>query len=49
MKHEELQTGRQNSLGDVKHSIGNIVNNIVMTVYGARWALEISEDTLCKV
>ena len=39
----------QNIHGDVKYSIGNIVSNIVMTVYGARWVLEISEDTLCKV
>ena len=27
---------------DVKYSIGNIVNNIVITMYGARWVLELS-------
>ena len=32
----------QNSHGDVKYSIGNTVNNILMTTYGARWVLEIS-------
>ena len=26
----------------VKYSIGNIVNNIVITMYHARWVLEIS-------
>ena len=34
---------------DVKYSIGNIVNNIVTTMYGARWVVEISGGTLCKV
>ena len=24
----------------IKYSIGNIVNNIVVTVYGARWVLD---------
>ena len=27
----------QNSHGDVKYSIGNIVNNILITMYGVRW------------
>ena len=27
----------QNSHGNVKYNIGNIVNNIVMTMYAARW------------
>ena len=31
----------QNSHGDVKYSIGNIVNNIVITVYGVRWVLDL--------
>ena len=35
--------------GNTKYSIGNIVNNIVITMYGARWVLEISGGTLCKV
>ena len=34
----------QNSHRDVKHSTGNTVNNIVVTMYGARWVLEISGD-----
>ena len=36
----------QNSHGDVKCSIENIVN-IVITTYGARWVLEIPGRTLC--
>ena len=39
----------QNSHRDVKHSIGNIVGNIVITVYGVRWVLEIPGGPLCKV
>ena len=27
----------QNSHGDVKYSIGNIVNNILIIMYGVRW------------
>ena len=33
----------------VKYSIGNIVNNIVKTMCGARWVLEISGGALRKV
>ena len=33
----------------MKYNIGNIVNNTVMTVCGARWELEMSWGTLCKV
>ena len=29
-----------------KYSTGNIVNNIVITTYGARWVLEISGEHL---
>ena len=29
----------KNSHGDVKYNTGNIVNNIVITVYGVRWVL----------
>ena len=32
----------QNSHGDAKHSIENIVNNIVRHTYGVRWVLELS-------
>ena len=32
----------QNSRRDVKHSAGNTVSDVVVTVCGARWALEIS-------
>ena len=38
----------QNSLGDVKQSIGNIVNNIEISTRGGRQVLEISRGTLCK-
>ena len=31
----------QNSHGDVRYSIGNIVNNIVIATYGIRWALDL--------
>ena len=30
-----------NSHDDIKYSIGNIVNNIVITVYGDRWVLDV--------
>lgn len=33
---------------DVDHSIGNIVNDIVITVYGARWALEAAQGLTCN-
>ena len=39
----------QNNHEGVKYSIGNIVNNIVTTVYGARWILEIYGGILGKV
>ena len=32
---------------DVKYSIGNIVNNILMTMCGTMWVLGISGETLC--
>ena len=31
----------QNIHGDVNYSIGNIVNNIVITMYGIRWVLDL--------
>ena len=34
---------------DVNYSVGNIVSNIVMTMYGVRWVLEILRGPLCKV
>ena len=34
----------KNSHTDIKCSIGDIVNNIVVTMYGARWVLDISGD-----
>ena len=39
----------QHSPEDVKYSIGSTVNNIVITMYGVRWALENSGGTLYKV
>ena len=49
---EEVRASRstnwelQNSHGDVKYSIGHIVTNIEITMYGARWVLEILVGTL---
>ena len=31
-------------MGNVKYSIGNIVNNIVMTIYDVRQVLDLSDD-----
>ena len=31
----------QNSHRDVKYSTGNIVNNILITMYGARWVRDL--------
>ena len=31
----------QNQYGNVKHSMGNIVNSIVITMCGARWLLDL--------
>ena len=39
----------QNSRGDIKCSIGNRLHSIVVTMYGDKWVLGISEGTLCKV
>ena len=33
----------------VKYRIGNILNSIVITMYDARWVLEILWETLCEV
>ena len=38
----------QNCHGDVKYSTGNIVNNIVITMCGARWVMKLLQGTLCK-
>ena len=49
---EKVKGGRsadwqlRNSHGDTKYSTGNTGSNIVITVCGARWALEIPGDTL---
>ena len=39
----------QNSHGDVKCGIGNIVNNTVIATYGAKWVLDLLGGPLCKV
>ena len=39
----------QKSRGDVKSRTGNLVSNITVTMYTARWVLEISRGTLYKV
>ena len=37
----------ENSYGDIKYSRRNIANNMVITMYGASWVLEmIRENTL---
>ena len=38
----------QNSHKDVKYSMGNRVINIVITIYGASWVLEISRECFVK-
>lgn len=38
----------RNNHGDVNYSVGNIDDDIVITMYGARWILEISGGTLMK-
>ena len=38
-----------NSHRDIKYSIENVANNIVITMYGASGVLEISRGTLCKI
>ena len=45
----QLGSYRVDSHRDVKSSIGNIVDNTAVTLYGARWVLEILEATLCRV
>ena len=39
----------ENSHGNVKYRTVNIVNNIVITMYGASWVFEILGESLCKV
>ena len=39
----------KNSHRNVKYSTGNIVNDIVVTVYSVTEVLEMSEKLLCKV
>lgn len=38
----------QNGHRVVKYSTGNTVNDILITVYGARWILEISGEQFVK-
>ena len=39
----------ENSHMDVKYTIGNIVNNIVTTMCGAKWVLELSRESLHRL
>ena len=39
----------QNSHGDVNYSMGKRVSNIVMTMYGAGWIIEILRCTICRI
>ena len=34
---------------DIKYSIENIVNNNIITVYGARWVLDYRSALLCNL
>ena len=38
-----------NNPRDVKYGIGNVVSNIVIPMYSARWVLEISGGPLCTI
>ena len=39
----------QNNHRDVRYSIGNVVNNTVITMYGATWLLDLSGGSLHKL
>ena len=34
----------QNSHGDIKYSIGNIVNSMLITMHGVRWVRDLQDD-----
>lgn len=42
-KVKRLRSTNKNSHGDVKYSVGNIVNNIVISMYGVRRVLDLLE------
>lgn len=42
----EGSTKLQHRHGDVKSSIGNRVSNMIITMYGAKWVLELSGRSL---
>ena len=39
----------QNSHGDVKYRIRNIVNNIVLSMYGVRWVVDLLGQSLSRL
>ena len=39
----------QNSHRNVKYNSGNIVNNAVISMYGARWVLDLRKNHLQKI
>ena len=39
----------QNNHRDVKYSVGNVVNNIVLIMYGVTWVLDLLGGSLCKL
>ena len=52
MQQSHTSTRTQSDLrlhGDVKYHIGSPVSNTVVTVYGARWGLEISGGILYMI
>ena len=39
----------KNSHRDVKYTIGDTVGNIVITMYGDRWVMDLFGGALCKL
>lgn len=39
----------KNSQGDARYSIGNIVNNTVITTYGVKWVLDFLGSSFLKL
>ena len=39
---EKIKIIKKISHGDIMYGIGNVVNNIVITLYGGKWLLDLS-------
>lgn len=46
---ENINCESQNSHGDMKYRMGNKANNVVKTMHGVRWTLDLSRGGLYKV